>query len=317
MNTLSYTAANAFPVKLFKDPFLTNEFCKGKIIPVHVQINPTNRCNLKCSFCSCSKRDKKLSMDFKDAKMLIKNLAFIGCKAVTITGGGEPLLYPKINELIKEFYDYKIQVGLVTNGILLHSNLNSDSWGMLKWCRISATDERPFKGMYILPDHKPDMAFSYVLTRKFNLENLIKYIDFANRFKFCHVRVVPDIMDSESIDIEDVKLKVRKTNINDSLVIYQDRKTFKHGQKNCFISLLKPNIGPDGYLYPCCGVQYALKNPSLDYAESMRMGHMSDILNIYRDQTIFNGSVCNRCYYSAYNESMGQVLSDIQHKEFV
>jgi len=50
----SYTAADAFPIKVLKNSILQN----GKIKPFHIQLYPTNVCNLNCSFCSCANRNR-------------------------------------------------------------------------------------------------------------------------------------------------------------------------------------------------------------------------------------------------------------------
>ena len=60
------------------------------------------------------------------------------------------------------------------------------------------------------------------------------------------------------------------------------------GTKNCWVSLLKPVIRPDGGVCPC-----------LDRCD-VSMG--DDLLKIYAAQKPFDGSKCERCYNSGYNE---------------
>jgi len=71
----SYSSANIFPMKIFRNYDLINFILKHKmIIPYHLQFNPTNKCNFNCSFCSCSNRDRELEFDFRDLKILINLL---------------------------------------------------------------------------------------------------------------------------------------------------------------------------------------------------------------------------------------------------
>ena len=67
--------------------------------PIELTLAPTDKCNLNCVFCSVKNRE----MDELDFEQLIKTLVDfkeLGLKSVVLSGGGEPTLYPRINELI-------------------------------------------------------------------------------------------------------------------------------------------------------------------------------------------------------------------------
>jgi len=154
-----------------------------------------------------------------------------------------------------------------------------------------------------------------LVEQKFNPVNLNKYVAFANKYNFTHVRVVSDLLDLSNVsDMDEIRKSVK---VDDSRVIYQGRKNFDPGQRDCRISLLKPVIGADGFIYPCCGVQYAHQSEDLDNPESMRMGRIEDIVNIYKKQKFFNGLQCYRCYYKNYNDILGQMVGEMEHLGFV
>lgn len=318
--TISFTAANSIPVKIFKNRMLVDDLNDGYIPPIHVQLIPTNKCNLNCSFCSCKKRNKVDELTMEQIEILCNKLHTAGCKAATVTGGGEPLMHPKISNILKCLSDYKIKIGLVTNGYLL-KRLNKEDLKNVVWCRISCADERIFDDLEkhitltIKSNPEVDWAFSYVLSSKPNIENLNKFIEFANEHNFTHVRVVSDLLNLDNII--DMQLIKQSITTDDSKVVYQGRKQFDHGADDCWISLLKPVIGADGYIYPCCGVQYAHEQEDLDNPVSMRMGHIDNIEEIIISQKKFCGSVCYRCYYNNYNQILNSMLSSIEHKEFV
>jgi len=316
--TSSYSAAGAIPWKIFKNKRLLRDLHRGHIPPVHVQFIPTNRCNLKCSFCSCMGRDSSREMDLDEIQILIPHLKDLGTQSVTITGGGEPLLHKDIATIIEWFYVYGIDVGLVTNGVLL-DKLKPNVLSMLTWCRISCADERPFTGRFrdavayaVTAAPYVDWAFSYVVSSQPNLDNLFEHIEFANLHDFTHVRVVSDLLDIEHSPIVYVKTAI-EDEINTDRVIWQDRQEWTKGKKRCLISLLKPVIGPDGFVYPCCGVQYALEDSELDLPVEMRMGHWASLGKM----GWFNGSHCIKCYYDNYNITLSSILDDINHISFV
>lgn len=315
---VSYTAASIFPVKVLQNINIVED---NKINPYHIQLNPTNICNLNCDFCSCSARDRKTSINWDNLVNIMTLFIIKGCKSVTITGGGEPLLYPKINELIKWLGLNEIQIGLVTNGKELEL-LDPSYSRYITWCRISVSDSRNMNWGNIknVVQQCPtiDWSFSYVVTRYLNLNNIEDTINFANSENFTHVRLVSDLLDlSKIINMDDLKREISWLGVDDSKVIYQGRKQYTKGSKKCLISLLKPVVGADGKLYPCCGTQYAEKEPSLDYGEKMCMGGQEDIFNIWDNQICFDGSNCDRCYYNEYNELLELLTMKLDHKDFI
>lgn len=315
----SYTSASALPMKVLQDADLVSSMRRGYIPLVHLQFTPTNRCNLNCSFCSCSEREQGLEMPLGDILKLVAGLPGLGCRAVTITGGGEPLLHPHINDIIAAFAARGIRVGLVTNGTQFHRLTNQG----VTWCRISASDDRTMNfeaiAKAVLKAPLTDWAFSYVLTRDPNWHTLASIVGFANEHKFTHVRLVGDILDhKESAKAISLAADVLSAlGVDDQLVIYQPRAAFSVGREKCLISLLKPMVAADGYVYPCCNVQYALDPPSRDMDRRMRMGRMEDIKEIWEGQSYFDGSRCVCCYYDDYNNILDLMSTRLDHREFL
>lgn len=316
----SYTAADALPLKVILDETIRYATQSGTIPPIHVQFIPTNRCNQNCEFCSCGDRDKSLEMPIKDAKVIIDLCASLGTKAVTITGGGEPLMYLRINELISHFRERNIKVGLVSNGLMLYL-LRPETLNKITWCRISSGDDRDFTANYanmlssvVEKGNKVDWAFSHVVGNKPNMETIRKVVEFANEYKFTHVRLVADLMNPEDTDMEPIQKELAGI---DNLVIYQGRKNYVQGGA-CYICYLKPVIAPDMKVYTCCGSQYALKDSNRDMPEELCLGSAYDLPKLVsKSQFAFNGSICEKCYYMDYNRVLGAMLKKIEHREFV
>jgi organic radical activating enzyme len=317
----SFTAADQFPEKLAQDYSVIRSIKKyNNIPPVHIQVCPTNKCTRDCSFCSCSEREKGITLPFDKLKKIINTFKSLGTKAITITGGGDPLCYPEINELISFLVEKEIKIGLVTNGDLI-SRLSIESLSSIVWCRISCSDEVNYNQKWISQVKQAidksknlDWSFSYVLSFNPNYENIKKYVSFANRNKFSHIRIVSDLLHHDAVpDLEDTE--EGKKIINNPLVLYQKRKTPVKGTKGCYISLLKPVIDASGNLFPCCGAQYALKKQTRNFSSEMGMG--LDIKHIWSNQINFNGSVCEYCYYSDYNNFLSRLLIPLKHKEFI
>jgi MoaA/NifB/PqqE/SkfB family radical SAM enzyme len=260
-------------------------------------------------------------MSFKDAQKIIKIIKDLGTKSVTVTGGGEPLIHPRFSDIMGAFYDAGIEIGLVTNGLFFN---NSHSYlKKIVWCRISNADDRSLTGDYLrslsntvetFPE--VDWAFSHVVSRKPNLDEIQRVIEFANVYEFTHVRLVADLLDYWNVDLEQVE-KEMKDRVDDSKVIYQGRNTPLKGG-DCYICYLKPIIGADCKVYTCCGVQYALKEPSKYMPPELCLGSAFDLDKIIRNSSKpFDGSICYRCYYENYNKILGTILAHTEHMNFV
>ena len=105
--------------------------------------------------------------------------------------------------------------------------------------------------------------------------------------------------------------------IDDSLVIYQERKDHTRGGM-CYIGYLKPLIGPDCKVYACCGVQYALDPPSYDLPEELCIGDALKLKEMYQGPAVpLRGDICVKCYYSQYNKMLSELLTPLNHVEFV
>jgi len=324
-NVTSYTSADTIPIKLILDDSLVEAVKENKIIPIHVQLIPTNKCNLNCFFCSCNKRDKNLELSWEKLMEIMDKFKALGMKAVTITGGGEPLLYKYFEALVK-YLDYNdIKMGLVTNGLKLWSFVGRSALlSKLTWCRISSGDDRGFPEEYakklsvvILENPGVDWAFSHVVGVNPNKGTIVSLVKFANKHNFTHVRFVADLFNPEGADMSVVSGYLAEDKIDQSRVIYQARKDYVQG-KDCYICYLKPLVGPDGKIYACCGVQYALETASKDLPSELSIGDSADIEKIIEKSNIpFDGSKCVKCYYDNYNIILKGMLSEIKHKEFV
>lgn len=328
----SYAAANIFPLKLLINRELVLAAGEGTIPAVHYQLNPTNRCNFNCSFCSCGGRDQALELSLSRIKELFVLASRWGIQSCTITGGGEPTMHRSFSKMLDLLEVYKIDTGLVTNGTLLKG---SGSLSVCTWIRVSLSDvlgaqvkgagfrdTQHFLTMLeeVIDDNpKVDWAISYVLGPDPDFKLIAESVKLTNEHHLTHIRLVNDILKADSLSwtLEAVSTYLQEKGVDDGRVNYQDRSTWTQGQNPCYISLLKPVVGADGFIYPCCGAQYALANPSRDYEMLMRMGGIEDLPRLIKGQHFFNGSTCLKCYYSQYNQALETLLQGIDHPSFV
>ncbi len=85
--------------------------------PILAQIVPMRRCNLACGYCN---EYDKVSDPVPIAEMLrrIDKLGELRTGIVTISGG-EPMMHPELDQIIKRIRDRGMLAGLITNGFYL------------------------------------------------------------------------------------------------------------------------------------------------------------------------------------------------------
>jgi MoaA/NifB/PqqE/SkfB family radical SAM enzyme len=109
--------------KLFAHIYRWRRIKRGSPVPspAWVTVDPSNLCNLDCVWCN-SKQIRALRSTKLYHETLIDLAEFLpkwGVEAVTIAGGGEPLLNSSTGDFIEALVRNGIQVGVITNGLLM------------------------------------------------------------------------------------------------------------------------------------------------------------------------------------------------------
>ena len=132
-------------LKIFAHAQALNEIGEGKrIAPIYIRIKPTNYCNHHCYYCSYADSELGLrdsvnrqdQIPWEKMQEIISDMEDIGVKAVTFSGGGEPLVYPYIVQAMRTVLDAGIDLSVITNGQLLKEE-RAEVLANAKWVRIS------------------------------------------------------------------------------------------------------------------------------------------------------------------------------------
>lgn len=85
--------------------------------PIDVHLIPMRRCNLSCAYCN-EFDDYSKPVPLPQLERRIDRLASLGTTIITISGG-EPLLHPELDGVIRAIRRRGMLAGLITNGYLL------------------------------------------------------------------------------------------------------------------------------------------------------------------------------------------------------
>lgn len=239
-----------------------------------VYVEVTNRCNLSCDFCIKNKRETK-NISLEEFNIILTKLKPY-TKYLYLHILGEPLMHPKINELI-DVASNDFNINITTNGYLIKKIKNN---GNIRQLNISlhSFDER-----YKMPlEEYLNNIFGCID----NLINKKTYISLRLWVKTKNYNQIIDCINKRyncNVDLSNGSYKIKDYLFVDTFreFIWPDLNNNYYNEKGkCYG--LKTHIGilVDGTIVPCC----------LDSAGVINLG------NIYKEEL---DSVINkkRCHY--------------------
>lgn len=306
--------------KLLFHPGAISDLQNRKNHPIVMHIMPTEVCNLRCVFCSVAQRGEDgllcPNLTLEQINHVVTEFKKRGLKAVIISGGGEPLTYPLINELINYLCDEGLQVGLITNGILLSRNLKQEVLERLTWIRISINSMDYVDKIEIpkLNSEVTTLGFSYIWNSLTNdvtlnrIKSLIEEIKQTNKVEY--VRLLPDCnLSTELLEEEHVKMHKKAEELG---------KPFFHQYKiheqpaECHLGRVHPVLYTDGYIYPCDSL--VLNSPMDDkkFHKEYALCKWDEVAKFY--DCPINGSLidtnrCPHCVFARQNKMITEILN--------
>ena len=110
--------------------------------PLLAHIIPMRRCNLACTYCN-EFDDFSKPVPIEEMYRRIDKLGELGTAVVTISGG-EPLMHPELDDVIRRIRGNGMIAGLITNGYLLVADrIQRLNRAGLEWLQISIDNVNP------------------------------------------------------------------------------------------------------------------------------------------------------------------------------
>lgn len=267
--------------KIFGFPDKINSLREDRITaPIHVRIKPTNICMHKCPFCPYQRKERENislrdSIPLNEMENIISGLYEMGTKAITITGGGEPLIYPHIKEMFNLVLFYDFDFGVNTNGQKILNYLEYLQFS--NWVRVSADywDKESFtasrgvseifygkilKGIQELSSTKCDVGINFIVTQ----ENHRHLYDAASIFMDVgakSIRFAPVMVKNyaeyhspiNSVVIDSINNIIGDPKFTDIEIYssYNENINTRRPYTRCFSQEITPVIGSDLNVYRC------------------------------------------------------------------
>ncbi len=232
-----------------------------KIGPREFQIEIGNPCNHRCDFCwswshtMLSEKGQwngwehwaKEFIEYDTVKTIVKDLKELGgCEEISISGGGEPFIVPRIIEMVKLIKDSGFKLKIFTNfsKITTDDIENFVKWGVDRFeVNISAGTEKTYcesrklkskdwtklwERLNLLTEfkvkyNKQNPVFKYVIIlTKDNIEEVDEIFELANKHKseFLEFRKMIPSYNSENLSPTKTQLEIFNKKVNENFEKY-------------------------------------------------------------------------------------------------
>lgn len=120
----------------------------ARAVPYHVRLETTESCNFQCKFCWWHADDRRAGLphfDFTGRRRLplerllrlIDELAELGTRAISFTGAGDPLVYPKMEQVLQRIRAQGIHFAVTSNLAMKISDALIQELAHASWIRWS------------------------------------------------------------------------------------------------------------------------------------------------------------------------------------
>lgn len=192
---------------------------KKRPFPITMEIDLTNKCNHKCVFCFYAEHisTDNSTLETEILKERITEMAKLGCKGISFTGGGEPTLHHNFKEILEHTHKNCIDCGLITNGSVVHKYIDEILYN-LKWIRISLAGgnsnsykevqgvdqfDKVIKNIILLSNEKKNRNSNLnigirVLVTQNNINSLENLIEILKDTSINYIQLAPDMFTNDN-----------------------------------------------------------------------------------------------------------------------
>lgn len=258
---------------------------KIKLKPYTLVVRTTERCNVGCDHCSISATRKGNDIPLEVAKKAISDAKQLGIKRIHFTGG-EPLLYPYLEELFEWAKTHEMSFDFtsstytekVDNTLLRFENLKKKGLD----CVMLSFDEPHSKRVTI------KQFSSFVKSSLDSNLHVCVFVTEGGGYKYSTVDLKNDLL-KEKIDVDKIEWSIsqyqyegrgRKEDIHHN----NGQQNIKKGFCRCPYIMAVPTLNPDGKVLLCHMSRFKTANFTVgDY----NLESMNDILNKMETKPIY------------------------------
>jgi len=317
--------------------------------PVHIQMILSDLCNQDCAFCAYrdpgytssqlfhvdGDYNPKRFLPFDKVLEILDDCAWMGVKAIQLTGGGEPLVYPKFDKVVAAILERGMKWALVTNGVLAERHDLSTAI----WIRVSVDAgtresyakirrcppnhwEKAWKtvakhkagvGYVVTPDNWMEIFQCAEIAHDVGASNMRIGAQFSSEGEdlFAGIREKAQVIAHMAADLSDDHFEV----FNKFEEKLDDLGQGRPDYRRCGYQRFTTYIGADQNLYRCCLYAYSPRG-KIARLEGRRFREVWKEV-AYPDFEKFDARGCVRCQYNRINRAINEVVDYDESEAFV
>lgn len=318
----------------------------GKQIPLHVQIDLCGICNHSCVFCFSNPALYNTGLEIEDPKKhpylstdicltLIDDLSAMGTRAVTLSGGGEPLFHNDTGMIISRLIENKLLFGIITN---LTVNAELEELAMASWIRVSAdaataetyskihrTNPAEFNRMLEnarrLSRHT-ELGVQLLITPE-NYQEIALAARVFRDAGAAYIEFKPPVTCEKGADLDDITDRIKELlqearelqtsdfQVHDQIELIKSmRDTGRPG--HCRITRHTAVVGCNAEVYSCCITKY---NSGFSIG-SLKTDRFADIWKRAIAGNLISTEKCPPCFYDNTNRALAFLDSECSVHDF-
>jgi len=325
-------------------PYKIIEHGPSPEFPAHITLDPANVCNHRCPKCYFRhtsdadlgvERDRKgYILAYEAIDRLFTDIAG-KVRAVTLIGGGEPLMHPRIEDIIRRGLEHGFELGMVTNG-----GIRKEVRG-LEWIRVSLDATTPDVYRYTHGVDTLDQTIEniryYVAHNKFvgmsfliypeNHHQTLDAARLAAGLGVGYIQFKPVLSDEcgqehlpYAAKVSEMLAKAKELTRDDFQIIdlwhrVSDLVTCTRNYTRCGIQDYVTQVGANGEVFICCIYKYN---------NAYSIGNITErsFVEIWKGERRkklqgINVASCPRCFHDRQNELIEYMRSDKLHANFI
>ena len=306
--------------------------------PVHVQLILSDLCNQACHFCAYrdpgytssqlfhvnGNYNPNRMLPFEKVQEILEDCAAMGVKAIQLTGGGEPTVYPRFQEVVEEIERRSMKWALVTNGVIQKWDLSSATWIRVSldaatvgtYSSVRHCAQRHF-GLACETIKKYKAGVGFVVTPE-NWREILMAARLAKDLGASSIRIGAQFSEHGKALFADfardaaalARNAERLAGDGFEVINRFDEKLSELDQgapdyKRCGYQRLTTYIGADQNLYRCCVYSYHPRG----LLASLKNQRFRDAWPaVHKEFYDFDARGCARCQFTAINRAINEVV---------
>jgi wyosine [tRNA(Phe)-imidazoG37] synthetase (radical SAM superfamily) len=313
--------------------------------PIAFVVCPSSACNYGCEYCNSNVVIKKnpFLMNIETMDTIIEAAKYWGTKAITLSGGGEPLLNKNVSHLIGGATDIGVEVAVITNGfnIELHIadllkckwiGVSIDAGNKKTYSELKAVDPKYYtkviENIKMLAEAKDKSSSDVNITAKYlihpnNYREIFEFVRNAKASGCDNVYIRPGddpwFTENRVFKFSDIQVATVSEQIQEAKNLYEDNifkvysalpkydtdfKSIKNF-KNCWSPYVTFTVDSYGNLEMCCD---HLGN------KNFRLCHIDKALDLWGSDMHkklvgnINVSKCRKCTHANFNEMFEKAI---------